>query len=97
RFYFISNRRGRMTGILAMATAIAAVTLGVVEAVKRTKKVKKRYMPLVAIVIGMLIGAAAVFLDVGIVERLWAGGISGLAATGMFELGKKDKVNDSTK
>lgn len=54
-------------------------------------------MPLVAIVIGMLIGAAAVFLDVGIVERLWAGGISGLAATGMFELGKKNKVNDSTK
>lgn len=82
-----------MTDILTMATAIAAVTLGVVEAVKRTKLIKKRYMPLVAIVIGMLIGAAAMFLDVGIVVRLWAGGISGLASTGLFELGKKEKVD----
>ncbi len=77
-----------MVEILAMATAIAAVTSGVVQAIKNTEKINKKYLPLVAILVGLVLGSAAVFMDVGFVERLWAGGISGLAATGLFELGK---------
>jgi len=78
-----------MVDILAMATAIAAVTNGVVHAIKRTKLISKRYLPLVAIIAGALLGASALFIDIGIVERLWAGGISGLASVGLFELGKR--------
>ncbi|MEI3607703.1 holin [Pseudogracilibacillus sp. SE30717A] len=77
-----------MFEVLAMATAIAAVTSGVVQAIKKTEKINKRYMPLVAILVGLILGALALFMDIGLVERLWAGGISGLAATGLFELGK---------
>lgn len=78
-----------MVEILAMATAIAAVTSGVVQAIKMTELVDKRYMPLVAIIVGMLLGLLATFMDIDLISRLWAGGISGLASVGLFELGKQ--------
>lgn len=77
-----------MVEILAMATIIAPVTAGVVEAIKKATGVNKRYLPILAAVIGLIIGAAAYFLDAELGLRIWAGGISGLAATGLFELGK---------
>ena len=77
-----------MVEILAMATVIAPVTAGVVEAVKRATQVDNRYLPAVATVLGMGLGAAAYFLDAELGLRVWAGGISGLAATGLFELSK---------
>lgn len=83
-----------MVEILAMATAIATVTSGVVQAIKKTEKINKKYMPLVAILVGLVLGSAAVFMDIGLVDRLWAGGISGLAATGLFELGKNTVESD---
>lgn len=83
-----------MLNILVMATTIAAVTSGVVQAIKKTEKINKKYMPLGAIVVGVILGASAVFMDIGVIERLWAGGISGLAATGLFELGKKTVEGD---
>ena len=78
-----------MVEILAMATAIAAVTSGVVQAIKMTELVDKRYMPLVAIIVGMSLGLLATFMDIDLISRLWAGGISGLASVGLFELGKQ--------
>lgn len=83
-----------MVEILAMATAIAAVTSGAVQAVKRTEKINKKYMPLAAIFVGLALGSAAVFMEIGLVERLWAGGISGLASVGLFELGKNANGNE---
>lgn len=77
-----------MTNILMMATAIAAVTNGIVQAIKQSKLISKRFLPLVAIVVGMGLGASASFMSIDVVERMWAGIISGLAATGLFELGK---------
>ncbi|SEQ11509.1 hypothetical protein SAMN04487883_10344 [Bacillus licheniformis] len=39
--------------------------------------------------IGLLIGAAAYpFTDLELVLRLWSGGLAGLTATGLFEIGK---------
>lgn len=80
-----------MVEILAIATLIAPVTAGVVQAVKKATNVNKRYLPIMAMVVGILLGAAAFFVDVGIGERIWAGGISGLASVGLFELGKTTK------
>lgn len=83
-----------MAIILAMATAITGVTSGVVQVIKTTGKVPKELLPFVALVIGILLGAAATFIDIPIAERLWAGGISGLAAVGFFEsIKKEDKQN----
>lgn len=83
-----------MIEILSMATAIVAVTNGVVQAIKKSKLINKRFIPLTSIVVGLLLGAGAVFMDIGLIERLWAGGISGLAATGLFEIGKSANGNE---
>lgn len=80
-----------MEEILMIATVIAPVTAGVSEAIKKGFKPDKRYMPLIAVLLGVLLGAAAYFVDAEIGLRMWAGGISGLAATGLFELGKNTK------
>jgi len=84
-----------MTEILAMATVITPIVSGVVEAVKRATSVNDNLLPIVAILIGVILGTLATFVvDIDIASRIWAGGISGLAATGLFELGKnvKDEV-----
>jgi len=80
-----------MVEILAMATLIAPVTNAAVQSVKKATKVNKRYLPVVAVGVGVVLGAAAFFVDASIGERLWAGGISGFASVGLFELGKNTK------
>ncbi|SES02422.1 holin [Salipaludibacillus aurantiacus] len=81
-----------MQEVLMLATIIAPVVTGVVQGIKKTGFLNKQFAPLVAIIIGLLLGAAAFpFADVDMAERLWAGGISGLASVGLFELGKKTK------
>lgn len=84
-----------MVEILAMATVIAPVTSGVVEAIKKATKINDNLLPIIAILIGAILGGGAYFLDAEMGLRIWAGGISGLAATGLFELGKnvKDEVD----
>lgn len=71
-----------------MATVIAPVTGGLVQALKKGTHIKKRYLPLMAIIVGISLGATAYFLNAEIGIRLWAGGVSGLASVGLFELGK---------
>lgn len=77
-----------MTEILMMATIIAPVTSGVIQMIKKATQINKKYLPAIATLVGIGLGAVAYFLDAEIGLRIWAGGISGLAATGLFELGK---------
>lgn len=84
-----------MEEILILATIVAPVTAGVVEGFKKSLGLQKRYMPLIAVALGLGLGAAAFpFADAALAERLWAGGISGLAAVGLFELSKSPKKDD---
>ncbi|GGN63658.1 MULTISPECIES: holin [Oceanobacillus] len=84
-----------MVEILMMGTIIAPVTTGIVQALKVSKIVPKRYLPLASIFIGVALGASATFLGADLLVRSWAGGISGLAATGLFELSKNGRdIND---
>lgn len=83
-----------MIDILTLATIITPVTSGLVQAVKISTNVNKRYLPIISIVVGIGLGASATFLDADPLVRIWAGGISGLAATGLFELSKRGKVDD---
>lgn len=89
-----------MNEILAMASVIAPVTTGIVELMKKSG-VSHRFIPLMALIVGVLLGAAAFsFTDLYFVDRLWAGLISGLASVGLFELGKqvkKEGKNEKTK
>lgn len=75
-----------MEEVLIFATLLAPFVTALVELVKQTTKIPKGVLSLVALALGIAVGFVAYpFTDMDIVLRLWAGGISGLAATGLFE------------
>ncbi|OMD20490.1 holin [Paenibacillus odorifer] len=66
---------------------MAVFVLAGVQFVKTSFNVPKNILPLIGLFIGLLIGATTYpFTELGLVLRLWAGGIAGLSATGLFEL-----------
>ncbi|WP_342538323.1 holin [Sporosarcina sp. FSL K6-1540] len=79
-----------MTDVLIFAVILAPIILAMVELIKRTSPIKNNLLPLTAFVVGLLIGFIAwPFTDLEVVMRLWAGGLAGLSATGLYELGSK--------
>nr|WP_110944975.1 holin [Paenibacillus phocaensis] len=79
-----------MNNVMAFASVLAVFVLALVQLVKTTINLPKNIVPLIGVVIGILVGAAASpFTDLDLVLRLWAGGLAGLSATGLFELGNK--------
>lgn len=78
---------GILAQVLAFASVLAVFVMSIVQLVKTTLNINKNYVPIVGVVAGLLIGAAAYpFTDMDIVLRLWSGGLAGLSATGLFEL-----------
>ena len=77
-----------MTEVLIFATILMPIVLGLTELVKRTINLPKTIVPLIAFVVGLFVGFAALpFADLELVLRLWSGGLAVLAAAGLFELG----------
>src|SRR5699024_12026967 len=79
-----------MVEILAMATIIAPITSGVVQVVKQATQVNNRYLPAVATILGMGLGAAAYFLDAELCLRVWDGVIVDMDRKGKFRYGNKN-------
>jgi len=76
-----------LEAVLTFASVLAVFVLAAVQLVKNTVKMSSNIVPVVGLVIGLLIGAAAYpFTTLDITLRLWAGGLAGLSATGLFEL-----------
>lgn len=76
-----------LEAVLTFASVLAVFVLAAVQLVKNTVKMSSNVVPVVGLVIGFLIGAAAYpFTTLDITLRLWAGGLAGLSATGLFEL-----------
>ena len=75
-----------MQEVLLLATIIAPVVLGLVEVLKRTTSIPHTLIPLTAVGVGFF---AEPFTELDAISRLWAGGLSGLSATGLFELVRK--------
>lgn len=76
-----------LTNVLAFASVIAVFVFAGVEFVKATVNVPKNILPLIGLAIGLVIGVVAYpFTELDLVLRLWAGGLAGLSATGLFEL-----------
>lgn len=79
-----------MEELAVLATFLLPIILAVVEVIKRSVNVKVTYIPLIAIVLGIVLGLVSQpFTDLDMVMRLWAGFFAGLSATGTFELIKK--------
>lgn len=76
-----------MLQVLALATIIVPIVMALVELIKRTITTKKNYIPLIAFVMGIFIGVISFpFTELEVTLRLWAGGVAGLASTGLFEI-----------
>lgn len=85
-----------MTEVLIFATVLAPIILALVQLIKKTVNLKNNLVSLIAFAVGLFVGAAAApFTDLDIVLRLWAGGLAGLSATGLFEL--MDNQDGTTK
>ncbi|WP_073504383.1 holin [Staphylococcus succinus] len=91
-----------MEQIIAFAGVIAIITGGIVTVIKKTNKVPKNYLTVVAMVIGALIGGLTVFIPELVTQlsfggRFLAGLISGLMATGIWETFKNRQGADPEK
>jgi hypothetical protein len=81
-----------MQEVLIFATVVMPIATGLTEVVKRAISVNKKYVPAVSVVVGIVVGAAAIPLtDIDFVARLWGGGLAGLSATGLYELAFQKK------
>jgi quinol-cytochrome oxidoreductase complex cytochrome b subunit len=78
--------------VMAFASILAVFVLALVQLVKNSFNIPRNAVPIIGLLIGLLIGAAAYpFTELDIVLRLWAGGLAGLSATGLFELVFKNR------
>ncbi|GGL62102.1 holin [Sporolactobacillus putidus] len=76
-----------MEQVLVLATILSPVITALVGLLKKSVSMPKNLVPVFAVVIGIVIGYFATpFTDLNAVDRLWAGGLSGLSSTGLFEL-----------
>lgn len=91
-----------LNSVLAFASVLAVFVMALVQLVKNSIELPRNIVPVVGLAIGLLVGAVAYpFTDMNLILRLWAGGLAGLSATGLFELafnkreGTKKMINRS--
>ena len=91
-----------MDEIIVYSGVIGLLTLAIVELVKTSTNVPAKLMPLVSVIIGVVIGLIALFIpeitgELSVGGHLLAGLISGLSASGLYDVFSKTKqgVKDS--
>lgn len=81
-----------MEQVLLFSTIIAVIVATIIEMIKVTadKKLPANYIPFIAFLVGLIVGAVAYpFTDLDLVNRLWAGAISGWMASGLYDTVKR--------
>ncbi|WP_405168753.1 holin [Paenibacillus sp. FSL H3-0286] len=77
--------------VMAFASILAVFVLALVQLVKNSINIPRNAVPIIGLLIGLFIGVVAYpFTELDLVLRLWAGGLAGLSATGLFELAFKN-------
>lgn len=83
-----------MEEVMTFASIISPIALALVQLVKKTAPISNRFLPLISLLVGLLVGfIAEPFTPLDTAMRLWAGGFAGLAGAGLFSLGKKTIAN----
>ncbi|WP_248549691.1 holin [Paenibacillus odorifer] len=78
--------------VMAFASILAVFVLALVQLVKNSINIPRNAVPIIGLLIGLFTGVVAYpFTELDLVLRLWAGGLAGLSATGLFELAFKDR------
>lgn len=79
-----------MADVLIFAGILTPIITGLVEMIKKAVNVPLNFVPVIALLVGLLIGfAAQPFTDLDYINRFWAGGLAGLASVGLFEVVKQ--------
>lgn len=78
-----------MPEIIVFAMVLVPIITGLVEVVKKTVSTPINLIPLIAVVLGLLVGGLYTYTELTLTSRLWAGLLAGMAATGLFELIKQ--------
>lgn len=83
-----------MDEIIIYSGIIGVLTLAIVELVKTSTNVPAKLMPLISVIIGVVIGAIALFIpeitgELSVGGHLLAGLISGLSASGLYDVFSK--------
>lgn len=83
-----------MDEIIVYSGVIGVLTLAIVELVKASTNIPQKLMPLVSVIIGVVIGAIALFIpeitgELSVGGHLLAGLISGLSASGLYDVFSK--------
>ena len=86
-----------LTALILVAITLVAIVTAVVEVLKRTFNIPKRYLPIVSIAVGILIAVIMWPLsEYELYYMLVVGLIAGLAASGTFDalkaIGKKGEA-----
>lgn len=87
-----------MDAIILMAGAISVLTAAFVQFVKSTINIPKKYLPIVALAIGILMGLMAWSIpelrtDLSFSAYLLGGALSGLSASGLYDLSAKTIID----
>lgn len=83
----MEDKQQLLTDVMIYATTLAVFVTALVQLVKISITIPKNAVPIVGFILGLGVGAASYpFTDLDLTLRLWAGGIAGLSATGLFEL-----------
>lgn len=79
-----------MNELMILSTVLSPIVLALVQLLKKLSTENNRLnhlLPLMALAVGLLVGLiSAPFSDLEWTLRMWAGGIAGLAAVGLFEI-----------
>ncbi|WP_151737328.1 holin [Paenibacillus tengchongensis] len=82
--------------VLAFATTLSVVILALVQLIKNNLNLPRNVIPFIGLGVGLLVGALAYpFTDLNLTLRLWAGGLAGLSATGLFELAFNNRAGNT--
>ena len=75
-----------MNNAVLLALALAPITTGMIEVVKRTANIQERYLPLVSLLSGIAI-AVLIALGTGqdIVQYIIVGVVGGLSSAGLYD------------
>lgn len=84
--------------VLAFASILAVFILALVQLIKNNTRLPRNSIPFIGLGIGLLVGAVAYpFTELELTLRLWAGGLAGLSATGLFELAFNNRSGQTMK
>ena len=87
-----------LDNVLAFASILSVFILALVQLIKNNTRLPRNSIPFIGLGIGLLVGAAAYpFTELELTLRLWAGGLAGLSATGLFELAFNNRSDHTMK